>query len=146
MIILLLEFVAAIIAFTLRNKAEDQLLNRLIRSLSDYNDQNVHIKNEWDHLQQTWSCCGVNRADDWIVYGKLPAPPNSCCPNNDCTVPSTNSTMIFDRGCYGAARDLFFRYSKALGGVSIFFFFVEIVGLVLAVFLVRDLKNNYGSV
>ncbi|CAF4628658.1 unnamed protein product, partial [Rotaria sp. Silwood2] len=55
-------------------------------------------------------------------------------------------TAYFSRGCYESTLNLVFQYSKALGGVSLFFFFIEVAGLVLAVFLLRDLKNNYGSV
>jgi len=144
-IIILLQLIAAIIAFTLRNKAEDQLRAKLINSLPEYKSGDKEVINEWDNLQQTWSCCGVENQDDWPKYAKRD-PPNSCCPNKDCSKPPDNSTAIFTKGCYGSALDLYFRYSKALGGVSLFFFFVEVVGLVLAVFLLRDLKNNYGSV
>ena len=142
-IIILLQFIAAIVAFTLRNRAEDQLRTKLLKSLPSYSD-NQEVRNEWNRLQQTWSCCGVNNSDDWINFG---GPPISCCPNNVCTlVPPQNLTNYFTRGCYGSALELYFRYSKALGGVSLFFFFVEVAGLVLAVRLLRDLKNNYGSV
>jgi len=146
-VILLLQLIAAIVGFTLRSKAEDQLRSKLINSLSAYESKNKDVETEWDRLQQTWSCCGVDKSGDWMKYTKLTTPPNSCCPNNDCTRPTTtNGTGYFDRGCYDSARNLFFRYSKALGGVSIFFFFVEVAGLVLAIVLLRDLKNNYGSV
>ncbi|CAF0765404.1 unnamed protein product [Rotaria sp. Silwood1] len=145
-IILLLQLIAAIVTFTLRNKAENQLRTKLFDSLLSYKDGNKDVINEWDRLQQTQSCCGVDKADDWIDRGQLTAPPPSCCLNNDCSKMPVNGTAYFDHGCYGSARNLFFRYSKALGGVSIFFFFIEIAGLVLAIFLLRDLKNNYGSV
>jgi len=140
LIILLLQLIAAIVAFTLRNKAEDQLRTILFDSLTKYKDGDKEVKDEWDRLQQTWKCCGVNNATDWTIHARLDKEPNSCFPDNDPT------KLNFDRGCYGSARDLFFRYSKALGGVSIFFFFIEVAGLVLAVLLLRDLKNNYGSV
>jgi len=144
-IILLLQLIAAIVAFTLRNKAEDQLRAKLISSLPDYSSGNKEVITEWDNLQQTWSCCGVENADDWRKYAKM-EPPSSCCLNKICPKPPDNSTAFFTNGCYGSALDLYFRYSKALGGVSLFFFFVEVVGLVLAILLLRDLKNNYGSV
>jgi len=100
---------------------------------------------EWDRLQQQWSCCGVDNSSDWTEKANnLATPPNSCCLNNVCAKNSTNP--YFNQGCYQSVRGLFYRYSKALGGVSLFFFFVEIVGLILAVVLLRDLKNNYGSV
>jgi CD63 antigen len=102
---------------------------------------------EWDRLQQQWSCCGVDNSSDWINQTQPPTtPPNSCCLNNDCTQKNTTISPYFNPGCYQSVRGLFYRYSKALGGVSLFFFFVEIVGLILAVVLLRDLKNNYGSV
>jgi len=145
-IILLLQLIAAIVAFTLRNKAEDQLRTKLINSLPAYKNGNQEVITEWDRLQQTWSCCGVENSTDWPNHAKR-EPPNSCCPNNDCSKPVQNGTNnYFNHGCYGSALDLYFRYSKALGGVSIFFFFVEVVGLISAVLLLRDLKNNYGSV
>ncbi|CAF2393792.1 unnamed protein product [Rotaria sp. Silwood2] len=145
-IIVLLQLIVAIATFSLRNKANYQLRTRLIQSLSNYKNGNQDIITEWDRLQQTWSCCGVDKADDWSNYGQLSEPPASCCLNNDCTIPSINGTAYFSRGCYESTLNLVFQYSKALGGVSLFFFFIEVAGLVLAVFLLRDLKNNYGSV
>jgi len=145
-IILLLQLIAAIVAFTLRNKAEDQLRTKLMSTLPLYKNGDKDVIAEWDRLQQAWSCCGVDKAQDWRTHANLTNPPTSCCRNNDCTKPVTSDDAYFNRGCYGSARDLIFRYSKALGGVSIFFFFVEVVGLILAIVLLRDLKNNYGSV
>ncbi|CAF1468145.1 unnamed protein product [Adineta steineri] len=149
LVVLLLQFIAVIVGFTLRGKADSQLHEKLRNSLPAYVGGNSDIVTEWDRLQQKWSCCGVDSADDWRTFAKRPqgVPPNSCCLNNDCrSGTTTNSTMYFTPGCYQSARTLFFRYSKALGGVSLFFFFVEIFGLILAIVLLRDLKNNYGSV
>ncbi len=140
--ILLLQLIAAIVAFTLGNRAEDQLRTKLMNSLPEY-DKNREVKNEWDHLQQTWSCCGVGNSSDWVNYRQQQKPPDSCCVNSVC---QPNGTVYFTPGCYGSALNLYFRYSKALGGVSLFFFFIEVIGLVLAIHLLRDLKNNYGSV
>jgi len=146
-LILLLELIAVIVGFTLRNKADEQLHKRLLSSLPAYAGKNGIVVLEWDRLQQRWACCGVDNSTDWMEFAKLDRPPNSCCVNNICTPSETNGTTpYFSSGCYQSARSLFFRYSKALGGVSLFFFFIEIVGLILAIVLLRDLKNNYGSV
>jgi len=140
-IILLLQLIAAIVAFTLRNKAEDQLRGKLMSTMPLYTSgSNGEVKIEWDRLQQDWKCCGVDNPNDWQAYGNTSIP-SSCCLNNNC-----GTSEHFSVGCLGYAKALFFRYSKALGGVSIFFFFVEVIGLVLAILLLRDLKNNYGSV
>jgi len=144
-IILLLQLIAAIVAFTLRNKAEDQLRTKLIKTLPEY-DKNNNVKTEWDRLQQKWSCCGVNNKDDWKTFALKDGPPQSCCPNSACSPLANGTINYFSDGCYHSALNLFFRYSKALGGVSIFFFFIEVIGLVLGFLLLRDLKNNYGSV
>jgi len=145
-LILLLQLIACIVGFTLRKKADSQLENNLIKSLPSYKSQNSEVVTEWNRLQQQWACCGVHNYTDWEEFGKLSLPPSSCCVNNNCGTPVGNTTGYFTEGCYEAARHLFFRYSKAIGGVSLFFFFIEIIGLVLAIFLLRDLKNNYGSV
>jgi len=144
-IILLLQLIAAIVAFTLRNKAEDQLNSKLTTSLPKYKNGDQEVIKEWNYLQQTWSCWGVKSADDWKQYAQQD-PPNSCCLHNSCPPPPQNGTGYFNRGCYDFALNIYSQYSRALGGVSIFFFFIEVVGLVLAVLLLRDLKNNYGSV
>ena len=141
-IILLLQLIAAIVGFTLRNRAETQLRTTLLKSLESYGT-NADIRNEWDYLQQRWSCCGVGNATDWIDPNKQQRIPCSCYADKVCP---PSETGYFARGCYGSALDLYFRYSKALGGVSLFFFFVEVIGLILAILLLRDLKNNYGSV
>jgi len=146
-VILLLQLIAVIVGFTLRGKADAQLHTKLMNSLTEYSGRNSDAVTEWDRLQQQWSCCGVDRSSDWMLTAKLDKPPNSCCLHNDCTPPAVeNGTAYFRPGCYQSVQSLFFRYSKALGGVSLFFFFVEIVGLISAIVLLRDLKNNYGSV
>jgi len=144
-VILLLEFIAVIVGFTLRHKGDKQLRTKLFDSMPEYGKGNSDVMTEWDRLQRRWSCCGVDQWKDWEE--KLPEKkiPTSCCLKNDCT-PVNNGTVYFDIGCYSFARNLFFRYSKALGGVSLFFFFVELIGLGLAIHLLRDLKNNYGAV
>lgn len=144
-LILLLELIAAIVGFTLRNKGDQQLRTNLFESMPKYFKGNSDVVTEWDRLQQRWSCCGVNKWQDWNETITGAEIPRSCCLRSDCT-PPLNGTAYFDTGCYSFARNLFFRYSKALGGVSLFFFFVELVGLGLAIHLFRDLKNNYGAV
>lgn len=144
-LILLLQLIAAIVAFTLRDKANDQLRTKLINSLPAYKNDDKEVIKEWDTLQQKWKCCGVNSSIDWDNYGQR-KPPNSCCPNSNCIPDIQNATNYFPDGCYQSALGLYFRYSKALGGVSLFFFFVEVIGFILAILLLRDLKNNYGSV
>ena len=145
-LILLLQLIATIVAFTLSKKADKQLHDRLIKSIAAYDEGNSDAKQEWDNLQRQWACCGVTNYTDWINPPKRAGPPDSCCANNNCLVPAANQTAYYTSGCYEFARSLFFRYSKALGGVTLFFFFVEIVGLILGIVLLRDLKNNYGSV
>jgi len=143
-VILLLQLIAAIVAFTLRNKADAQLHEKLINSLQAIKGGNSLAVKEWDDLQREWKCCGVDDSIDWTKANLTI--PTSCCIKPDCSIVKENGTIHFDRGCYQSARNLFFRYSKALGGVSLFFFFIEIIGLILAIILLRDLKNNYGSV
>lgn len=82
---------------------------------------------------------------DWNKHAPQDPPP-SCCPDKVCITSAQNATNYFSHGCYQSALNLYFRYSKALGGVSLFFFFVEVIGFILATLLLRDLKNNYGSV
>lgn len=144
-VILLLEFIAAIVGFTLRHKGDSQLRTNLFNSMPEYSKGNSDVVTEWDRLQRRWSCCGVDKWQDWQEKIGEKNIPTSCCLRNDCTA-ALNETVYFDVGCYSFARNLFFRYSKALGGVSLFFFFVELVGLGLAIHLLRDLKNNYGAV
>lgn len=144
-IILLLQLIAAIIAFSLHDKAEDQLRTRLIKTLVNYKDES--ISRQWDSLQQTWSCCGVDEPSDWQKLGGLTDLPKSCCVQNDClSTLNNNGTGVFQTGCYNSVLNLFFRFSKALGGVTIFFFLIELFGLILGIFVVRDASNNYGTV
>ena len=142
-LILLLQLIAAIVGFTLRNKADETLRNKLFSSMTQYQKNDRDAIAEWDHLQEQWACCGVRNYTDWQIEAKRDNPPNSCCIDNIC---SKDKPAYFTPGCYEWVRNLFYRYSKALGGVSLFFFFVEIIGLISAIVLLRDLKNNYGSV
>ena len=139
----MLQLIAAIVGFTLRNKADETLRSKLFNSLIQYQNKDRDAVVEWDRLQQQWACCGVNNWTDWQTKAGRELPPGSCCNDNHCP---QNTTAYYTPGCYGSVQNLFYRYSKSLGGVSLFFFFVEIVGLISAIVLLRDLKNNYGSV
>ena len=143
-VIVLLQFIAAIVAFSLHNKAEDQLRTRLLKSMPNYGK--TKVTGQWDRLQNIWQCCGVENATDWLKFGQLETPPKSCCVKNDCSAPTVDGSLYYERGCYQAALNLIFRYSKALGGVAIFFFLIELGGVVLGVFILRDVTNNYGTV
>jgi hypothetical protein len=143
-LILVLQFIAGIVTFALSDNAEDQLRTTLMESLPKY--ESSHIGREWDRLQRTWTCCGVDQADDWFKHGKRTSLPKSCCIHSDCSATAGNGTEFYSNGCYQSARNLFFRYSKALGGVSTFFCLVEIIGVVLAIVLTRNSTNNYGTV
>jgi hypothetical protein len=145
LLILILQLIAAIVGFTLRGKADKPLRTELHESLKKYAEGNGDAVTEWNRLQQAWSCCGVEGWHDWNST-TLGSPPDSCCKNSPCPAPQVDKNGYFDQGCYQYLRGIFYRYSAALGGVSLFFFFVEIVGLISAVVLLRDLKNNYGSV
>jgi len=146
-IILLLQLIAAIVAFAVKNKAGNDLRNNLRSSMNNYGQGSGKIKSEWDNLQQEWKCCGIDGPGDWntTVYRSVP---DSCCPGDKCppAPASLTPSPYYEQGCYSSASKLFYSYSAALGGVTIFFFFVEIVGLVLAIVLLRDLKHNYGTV
>lgn len=145
-VILLLEFIATIVGFTLGSKADNRLRNQLLNSMAAYKSGDKNVIREWNRLQQKWSCCGVDSPDDWNTTASMTTPP-SCCLNENCESPTGNTTATyFQDGCYQYAHRLFSRYSKSLGGVSLFFFFVELIGLILAVLLLRDVKNNYGTV
>ena len=63
MLILLLQLIAVIVGFTLRNKADSQLRSKLTGSLPAYKGQNSDVVREWDNLQQQWACCGVDNAN-----------------------------------------------------------------------------------
>lgn len=143
-IILLLQLIAAIVAFSLHDKAEDQLRTRLIQSLTKYKEDS--IGRQWDFLQRSWSCCGVDQPSDWQKLAQQEDLPKSCCVQPDCLSTVNNGTAYFETGCYQSVLNIFFRYSKALGGVTIFFFLVELVGLILAIFVIRDSSNSYGTV
>lgn len=145
-LIILLQLIAAIVGFKLRNKADSQLHNRLLNSIPSYNAGNGDVVRQWDNLQQRWSCCGVDNSSDWTNTSSRQTPPLSCCVNYNCNVTLPNTSPYFNTGCYTSAYNLVLQHSKTLGGVSLFFFFVEIAGLILAIVLLRDLKNNYGSV
>lgn len=113
--------------------------------MNSYKD-NAEIAQQWDHLQQRWSCCGVLNATDWFSDNTTATIPKSCYLNPPNQSISTNQSSVYSRGCYDGARTLFLRYSKALGGVSLFFFFVELFGLGLAILVLRDLQKNYRTV
>jgi CD63 antigen len=124
-LIVLAEIAIAIAAFVLRSKLKDSLTD----TISTYPATSGQI--DWDGLQTKLHCCGVDSASDWTT--SLPA---SCCSDTSgtCTV---TSTSLYTKGCYDALG----TYYIAIGVVGIVLGLIEIIGIVFACCLSKQVKS-----
>ncbi|XP_054156058.1 23 kDa integral membrane protein-like [Oppia nitens] len=105
-----------------------------------------------NEFQRELQCCGAKSRNDW----KLPEPdsasqviyyPGSCCkdksaitPDNKCPITST-----WEKGCTQAMLDYMTMYIGSLGYVAIGIVLIELLILVSACCLVRDIKSRYAD-
>jgi len=147
-IFLMIIFIAAIAigiyGFIIKGKVSKTFDEGLTKSMETYvSDENS--KMAMDQLQITLKCCGKNSSKDWF---NIPwengtetskSAPLSCCIEEDCD--NTDTSALFDEGCYIKVTSFVKTYFAAIGGSVIGFAFVQLLGGVVAFQLAKHINK-----
>lgn len=151
-IVFVLEIAAAITALVLDSELQGFVNNSMMRTLTDYG---VNESADWDQMQSSMECCGVNSYLDWAEnpeYNKENTVPDSCCiddSSRNCAgkVLKTNDTSnIYTEGCATKMTEWIEENMELVIGISAALAVLQIVGVVLACVLASAIRQQYQPV
>lgn len=140
-----------IAVYVYKADAKKLVTKSMKKSMNEYNGKNTTSSSKdksevytraWNHLQIDLSCCGIDGSKDWLntTYGKIP---QSCCKSDrkskTCTDEPDN---IFKQGCLTTALEFVNDHAGLLGGVAIGCIVVEIIGIIVACCLSRNIRKQ----
>ncbi|XP_061182811.1 CD82 antigen-like isoform X2 [Saccostrea echinata] len=156
------EIAAGALGFIYKDKVESKVEDLLMETMSKYRTSK-NIRNAWDFVQIELECCGSNEPDNWnkfnITYNAELQPfPASCCvlrdkdkaiDNLDSALPRDatecfNKTQNYyqSKGCVTGLKDLIAKYNWIIFGVAIGIAALEVVGIILAICVCREISKD----
>lgn len=170
LLLLLAEVVCTVLLFAYNEEVKtfaNETLSDFIQHDYDLPD-NVGITIAIDQIQNKFECCGAHSDQDWLTsewfnrtrqteesssretLGYEQIVPASCCksPNGTaelielCNDPELQDQR-FERGCYDVLFQVFEDHIWIIGGILIGAAFFQIILLIMAVVLLRNLLDDY---
>ncbi|KAJ0180298.1 hypothetical protein K1T71_003702 [Dendrolimus kikuchii] len=152
MIIVLLELLLgiwiALQRYGLQFRLTEMMRENFFKNVT-IDEQEEHNK-QWDVMQNTYECCGLNSPEDYIAIGQKIS--LSCCQRayRARTVQAQQrmyATCIevgsyFKNGCEDELMSLIQEQSEGLLGVAVFAFWCEAIGMLLALVMINHIKNS----
>ncbi|XP_047121673.1 CD63 antigen-like [Schistocerca piceifrons] len=124
------ELAAGAAAAASKDRLEDVLKTSMEDSQKHYQNSTIE-KTAWDRLQTELTCCGVENSQEW-----KPLPPKSCCADPDLCL------KVYTDGCLEKLKDEVKSSALLLAGVGIGIAFIELAGIVLALFMATSIKKS----
>jgi len=137
LLIVILEFAAAITAFVFKDKIEKSLKDVWSKQLEKCKDHinSTNACDPIDALQSDFKCCGIEGASDW---GDKLKNIDSCFPDK--------SKDPYPRGCFSMFKDTLKKNALTIGIVGLIFTFIELVGVIFGCCLSRSIRLQYEVV
>lgn len=153
-VVLLLEFAAAITVAVLRPDIEKLVKENMNKTMNGYGDKKSLVTKTWDDLQQNYHCCGTTNFTDWeeTSYGRnvtILGVPDSCCKNvaEGCGHNIFNLTKpdeeIYTEGCFFALTNSARANLGAIIGSIVIIALLQVVGVWMSCCLIRAVKERY---
>ncbi|XP_053112284.1 tetraspanin-9 isoform X1 [Hemicordylus capensis] len=145
LIILLAELILLILFFVYMDKINESARQDLKEGLKLYNtENNVGLKNAWNIIQAEMNCCGVTDYRDWYpVLGEYTVP-DRCCKENsqDCGRNVTNTSSVWNTGCYEKVKTWFDDNKHILGSVGMCILIMQILGMAFSMTLFQQIHRT----
>ncbi|KAI8488118.1 PREDICTED: tetraspanin-8-like [Branchiostoma belcheri] len=144
-LLVILEFVAGILAVVYRNDLNTWVNDAVDKALNgeQVNDKDADFQTFVRELQGEFTCCGLTQTSDWdnsCTQGQCVA-----CTGNDC-VAATGCSRNVHKPCVAKLNQFLADNIIIVGGVGLAFAFLQIVGIVFACILRRNLDESSSNV
>lgn len=139
--LLVIEIAAAITAYVYKNKVKDYVRDGMRHALDNYND--TKYKDAFDTVQKEFDCCGLNSSLDYDERNITI--PDSCCPDLKSNMTCTASKS-YQEGCVDGLFDYLEDHMAIVGGLAVAVAVIQVIGIIFACLVRRDVKEGYGYV
>ncbi|XP_022819408.1 23 kDa integral membrane protein-like [Spodoptera litura] len=154
-IIILLELSVGIAAAALRPQIESTLKSQLRASFiknKSTKEEDSTYREFWDRVQTSLECCGITGPDNYGASEPRINPSFSCCPNDgtDHSAEIKRSNCLSDgkyykEGCEDKVLGTIHSAGMTVIVCGILFCFLEVAGIVLALWLAHSIKTQGKS-
>lgn len=154
LLVIVLEFIAAIMAFVYQDTLTDIVTDQFTQAIEmDYNGQPKNVATETiDQVQMEFMCCGANGTADWAmseyaVNNSVAVPPSCCmvetaeCNAGQPGMP-TKLSGLYEDGCVDAFTAWLKSNYVMIGGVCIGLLVFEVMALVITCCLIRAIDSD----
>ncbi|KAL7836229.1 hypothetical protein AOLI_G00275130 [Acnodon oligacanthus] len=130
-LVMLAELAVASVLLMYENQIDQMINKELTSSLKEIQKNTTSI--EWNTVQKTFQCCGVQNASDWESHI-----PESCCKSTSCK----GSESIWTEGCYTKLKDWFDKNLLGTGIGVIIVCSIEVLGMCFSMTLFCHISKS----
>lgn len=156
--IFIIEIGAGIAAYTLRGKLHTVIETNMEKGLLNYGKKTASgVTGTWNIVQHELKCCGAQEYKDWVnatFSEKDDAVPDSCCKDDieGCGKgvlkmdDAGAAAKVHTTGCLGKLESLVADNVATVGAVGVGIAIIQIIGVIFACCLARNIKSQYETV
>jgi len=142
-VVFILVFSSSIAGYVYRDNLKESLHNSLNETMQGYGSGSV-MDNDWDRVQESLKCCGVDGYSDWIYTNWAQTQnltfPDSCCRSvKNCN--NLDIEQIYKNGCYQNILDLLSSNLSSIGIGMLFISMFQLVGVALSCCLALNINK-----
>lgn len=146
--IFVVELGLAISAYLFHQKIQNEFKDNMKNMLMSYKGSKTGIDADFDLLQLTIKCCGVQNYTDWFKSswaGGEKAVPKSCCKNDqECSNrPLIDVNQIYQNGCSSIIIGVIKKYANVILGVFGGFALFQLLGTLMSFTLGKIVSRNH---
>ncbi|XP_074126190.1 CD63 antigen [Sminthopsis crassicaudata] len=144
-LIVLVEIAAAIAGYIFREKVKSEFEKGFREEMKEYEKNNITTE-FLDKLQKEFTCCGAANYTDWEQVPQLGKNkvPDSCCKNVTVGCGTAFKLMdINEEGCVEKIGNWLKQKALVLAGAALGITFVEILGVIFACCLMKNIRSGY---
>ncbi|KAH9390229.1 Tetraspanin-7 [Tyrophagus putrescentiae] len=140
----------SITGYVYRDMLKTQLHHSLNETIQEYGNGSL-VEKDWDRVQNTFACCGVDNYEDWsrskwhTAHANLSYPDSCCRSLKFCD--NISVEQIYKDGCYPTILNALTDNFTSIGLVTFFISLFQLCGVTLAICLGNHIsKAHYEEI
>jgi len=158
-LIFIIELGAGISGYMMRSQVHEIAETNMEKGLLNYGKEGAQgVTETWNIIQHELHCCGAQEYHDWVNTtfsgDKDGNVPDSCCQTDveGCGAgilnksPEEAAKVIYTKGCLSKFEELIVGNVATVGSLGVVIALIQVVGVIFACCLARNIKSQYETV